>query len=88
MLFAVSVGIIVFLLILAAFLYIGHDIFDDFGNRFLYVAAGLLVLVFAAGIFLTHAVPSLANANPFQSKTDTQSSINQDSPVGLTLQDE
>jgi hypothetical protein len=89
-----AIIIIALLIALTVFLHVGQTMFDGWNNTFLYLVAAILILVLGAGIFLAHAVPSLANGE-FKSSPTAQnastaknSTISQDNPVGFQLQEE
>jgi hypothetical protein len=89
--FWIAIAIIVLLIALAVFLHVGQTMFDGWSNKFLYLVAAILVLVLGAGVFLTHAVPSLANGEfkGTQNASETKkATIVQDNPVGLKFQEE
>jgi len=86
-----AIIVIVLLLALAIFLNYGDTIFDMYDSQLIYLAAAALILVLGAGVFLTHAVPSLANdvfAKPGAVKQNNGSTIIQDVPIGFVLQEE
>lgn len=82
-----TIGIAIFLLILAGVLFATGDVLSEFQESFLYLVAGLFILLIGAAVYLSFATPILASGEAgtglFERKKDTV--ITQDEMNGLEL---
>jgi predicted membrane channel-forming protein YqfA (hemolysin III family) len=83
----VTVGVIAALVILVIIALVFGEAFSELPS-FMFVLLGAIVLLIGAAIYLSFAVPSMANINPLSEGAKDKATVTQDQMAGLELQEE
>lgn len=80
--------IIAALLLVSAVIYALGDVLSEFRTSFMYITLGIIIFIIGAAIYLSFAIPSLADAPLFESNNTPKAFVTQDDIIGLDLVEE
>lgn len=83
----ITIGVIIFLIVLAIVLSAFGGVLEEFRDKFMYIMAAAILIIIGAAVYLSIAMPSLADS-PLFGDTDDNAVVTQDDVIGLELREE
>ncbi len=83
----ITIGVIIFLILFAIVLSAFGGVLEEFRDKFMYIMAAAILIVIGAAVYLSIAMPSLADSPIFNNK-ETKANVTQDDVIGLELREE